>query len=507
MEQPETDATSSADARHTFPVGLATRLGVLTAALAIVLVLGATEIALRWSERSRLEDARREALTIGATLSSYLTRVAPRGERDSILDAFTHWARNDISGTNATVYLVQRGQLVTLSAVDSTVLGGGADPLDSTAFSDRTEQTKFMQSPEPTWRIALPLGGPTPFGVLDVRVSTERLAAWARVERRRGYALALASALLVAVAVAWLMVRWVGRPLGALGHVMTATREGAGWGPEATPIGPREFRTLAQRYNALRSALIRREHESEARGALLALEERTRTVDRLAAMAETSASFAHEVGTPLNTIRGHLQLLRSDIGGAPEATQQRIDLVLEQLDRVTTIVRHGVDRYVWPAPAPAPVDLATVTQRLLQFLAPSCLAAGVTVELTDNEATPTFAACDADMVQQILLNLLKNAIEAAGGGGHVSVAVGRQDGAACITVSDDGPGLSEAVRSRLFDPFATTKGPDGTGLGLVISRRLVRAQRGALELLPSDRGVTWRLTLPSASSDGAEDGE
>jgi signal transduction histidine kinase len=302
-------------------------------------------------------------------------------------------------------------------------------------------------------------------------------------------------------------VRWVGRPLGALGQVMAATREGVGWGPEATPIGPREFRSLAQRYNALRSALIRREHESEARGALLALEERTRTVDRLAAMAETSASFAHEVGTPLNTIRGHLQLLRSDIGGAPEATQQRIDLVLEQLDRVTTIVRHGVDRYVWPAPAPAPVDLATITRRLLQFLAPSCLAAGVTVELTDNEATPTFAACDADMVQQILLNLLKNAIEAAGGGGHVSVAVGRQDGAAYITVSDDGPGLSEAVRSRLFDPFATTKGPDGTGLGLVISRRLVRAQRGALELVPSDRGVTWRLTLPSASSAGPEDGE
>ena len=89
----------------------------------------------------------------------------------------------------------------------------------------------------------------------------------------------------------------------------------------------------------------------------------------------------------------------------------------------------------------------------------------------------------------------------------MTVVVGRQNGGACITVSDDGPGLSEAVRSRLFDPFATTKGPDGTGLGLVISRRLVRAQRGALELLPSDRGVTWRLTLPSASPSHREDDE
>ncbi len=503
MEETHADAADPPNGRHAFPVGLATRLATLTAALAVVLVLGATEIALRWSERSRLEDARREALTVGATLSSYLTRVAARGQRDSILDAFTHWARNDISGTNATVYLVQRGQLVTLTAVDSTVLTE-ADPLDSVAFATRTEQTALVRSPEPTWRIALPLGGPPPFGVLDVRVSTQRLESWARTERRRGYALALASALLVAVAVAWLMVRWVGRPLGALGQVMTATRQATGWGPEAPEMGPREFRTLAQRYNALRAALIRRERESEARGALLALEERTRTVDRLAAMAETSASFAHEVGTPLNTVRGHLQLLRSDIAAAPDAPGQRIDLVLEQLARVTAIVRDGVDRYVWPTPAPAAVDLAGLARRVLQFLEPSFAAAGVTVELGAADGVPVRAQCDPDMVQQIMLNLLKNAVEATGSGGQVTVTVDRHEDRACITVSDDGPGLSEAVRSRLFDPFATTKGPDGTGLGLVISRRLARAQRGDLELLSSNRGVAWRLTLPSAG-DGMEE--
>jgi signal transduction histidine kinase len=502
MEQTHPDAVDAPNGQHAFPVGLATRLATLTAALAVVLVLGATEIALRWSERSRLEDARREALTVGATLSSYLTRVAVRGQRDSILDAFTHWARNDISGTNATVYLVQRGQLVTLTAVDSTVLAD-ADPLDSAAFATRTEQTAFVRAPEPTWRIALPLGSPRPFGVLDVRVSTQRLETWARTERRRAYALALASALLVAVAVAWLLVRWVGRPLGSLGQVMTTTRKGAGWGPEAPEMGPREFRTLAQRYNALRAALIRRERESEARGALLALEERTRTVDRLAAMAETSASFAHEVGTPLNTVRGHLQLLRSDIATAPDATGQRIDLVLEQLDRVTTIVREGVDRYVWPTPAPTAIDLGALAQRVLQFLEPSFVAAGVTVTLEAADGAPVRAQCDPDMVQQILLNLLKNAVEATGSGGRVSVTVARQDDRACVTVADDGPGLSEAVRSRLFDPFATTKGPDGTGLGLVISRRLARAQRGDLELLPRDRGVAWRVTLPPAQ-DGTE---
>jgi signal transduction histidine kinase len=489
-----------------YPLGLAGRLAVFTAVLAVVLVLGATEVALRWSERSRLEDARREALTVGTTLASYLTRVAPTGQRDSLLDAFTHWARNDISGTNATVYLAQHGRLVTVTAVDSSLLVE-ADPLDSAAFAARSERTAFVAVPEPTWRIALPLGRGRPFGLLDVRVSTQRLADWARAERRRGYALAITSALLVAAGVAWLVSRWVGRPLAELGRVITATRKGEGWGPEAPLIGPSEFRALARRYNALRAALITREQESEARGALLAIEERARTVDRLAAMAETSASVAHEVGTPLNTIRGHLQLLRSDLVQTPGAKPERVGLVLEQVDRVITIVRQSLDRYEWPAPTVETVDLTALVERTLRFLDPSFTAAGVAarVEHDAEHPEPVLAACDPGMVEQILLNLTKNAIEATRAGGHVTLAVARTGGRAEIRVRDDGPGLSAEARAQLFNPFATTKGPDGTGLGLAISRRLARALDGELTLVPTDRGVTWSLTLPLAPRAANED--
>jgi len=100
------------------------------------------------------------------------------------------------------------------------------------------------------------------------------------------------------------------------------------------------------------------------------------------------------------------------------------------------------------------------------------------------------------MVEQILLNLCKNAIEASRSGGHLVITVGIDGSTTEVLVADDGPGLSPTVRAQLFSPFATTKGPDGTGLGLTVSRRLARAQHGDLVLVPTEHGVTWRLTLP-----------
>ena len=101
------------------------------------------------------------------------------------------------------------------------------------------------------------------------------------------------------------------------------------------------------------------------------------------------------------------------------------------------------------------------------------------------------------MVEQILLNLLKNAIEALPGGGtvddrHRALAITM----AYIDVQDDGPGLDAEAEPNLFRPFSTTKGPLGTGLGLAVSRRLARMLGGDLVHVPSARGVRWRLTLP-----------
>ena len=109
------------------------------------------------------------------------------------------------------------------------------------------------------------------------------------------------------------------------------------------------------------------------------------------------------------------------------------------------------------------------------------------------------AICDPQLVEQILLNLLKNSIEALTPGQHVTVSAGVENGDAYLEVSDDGPGLAEEARRQLFQPFSTTKGEAGTGLGLAVSRQLARALGGDLEHVPSPRGTRWRLTLPAAA--------
>jgi two-component system, NtrC family, sensor kinase len=288
----------------------------------------------------------------------------------------------------------------------------------------------------------------------------------------------------------------VGRPLDALGRAMAGAHRGAHGSPAAPEIGPPEFRELARRYNRLREALASREQESAARAMLLSLEERARGFDRLALLQETATGFAHEIGTPLNTLSGHLQLLRDDLAVQENQTAiDRVRLLLAQVDRVAGIVRAALERGSWPRPYVQSADLTEIATRMLRFLEPAFTDAGVTAQL--QSASPTIAACDPGMVEQILLNLLKNAIEALSPGNTVRIATFIKDTQACIEVTDDGPGIDPEAEPTLFQPFSTTKGTEGTGLGLAVSRRLARTLGGDLLYLPSRQGARWRLTLPT----------
>jgi two-component system NtrC family sensor kinase len=214
-------------------------------------------------------------------------------------------------------------------------------------------------------------------------------------------------------------------------------------------------------------------------------------------MHETAAVFAHEIGTPLNTVSGHLQLLRDDFEAQHDPKgMERTRLLLAQVDRVAGIVRAGLDRGPWPTPLRQREDLHAIALRMTRFFEPSLSEARVRTHLPEDGGQPVLATCDPAMVEQILLNLLKNAIEALSGGGTVTIATGRSDHMAYIDVQDDGPGLDAEATTNLFRPFSTTKGPLGTGLGLAVSRRLARMLGGDLIHVPSARGVRWRLTLP-----------
>jgi signal transduction histidine kinase len=479
-------------------LGLPRRLAAITALLAILLVAGTTELALSLAERSRLEDLREESVDLATTLAAYLTRIAPTGEPSALAVGIAGWSRRHLTETTAAVFIQDADSLVPTAASDSTVTRQ-ADDLDAEALSRRAVGWRFRAVPRPAWQVVVPLGGARPYGVLDVQVYTGRLEEWARTERRRAYELALAAALLLSLGVGLLTSRWVGVPLRSLSHAMAGAHGGAEGAPTAPELGPPEFRALARGYNELRNALATREQESEARAGLLSLEERAKGLDRQAQAEEIAASFAHEIGTPLNTTNGHLQLLYEDLQRAGEfVAAERVALVLEQLDRVAKIVRGGLSRGGWPEPRAVATDLHALAAGMLRFMEPSLSAARVSATLVSAGARGSaIARTDPDLTDQIVLNLLKNAIEALAPGGRITLTAGRDGSQAFLEIADDGPGLSPDARNQLFQPFVTSKGAAGTGLGLAVSRRLARALGGELAYVPTEKGTRWRLTLPA----------
>jgi signal transduction histidine kinase len=476
------------------PMGLPRRLAFLTAVMAVLLVLGATEVALSWSARTRLEDFRLESVALANTLASLLLRAAPSGNVESLSGTLEGWARHRLTESQATVYLARGSTLVPIASSGTAPAQPPVhDAYDVLARHDTS--VRLVSGDDPAWMVLVPLGSTRPYGVLEVRVSTRRLQDWARQERQRAYLLALLSALLVALGVAVLTARWVGRPLAAIGNAMARAHGGTKGSPPAPEIGPPEFRELARRYNRLRDALTAREQESAARAMLLSLEERARGIDRVALVHETAAGFAHEIGTPLNTMSGHLQLLRDDLASQnDEAGVDRVRLLLAQVDRVAGIVRAALQQGSWPRPYLQSMELGEIASRMLRFLEPAFSDAGVTAHLVPS--APVFASSDPALVEQILLNLLKNAIEALGPGNGVGVESGQEVALAFIDIFDDGPGLDPEAEAYLFRPFSTTKAR-GAGLGLSVSRQLARMLGGDLVRVPSRRGVRWRLTLPA----------
>ena len=481
-------------------LGLPARLAALTAALALVLVVAATEVALSWSGRSRREDLRLESVVLGNALAAYLARNAPTGDTVSLRQGLDDWSGRRSTQTLAWATVPTPAGLRQVRGPRSAGALPASDAADVTALAQGTTEVHYHAGRDPGWHVVVPIGAPRAVAAADIQFSTRRLQDWARLERRRAYLAACIAALLVALGVALITTRWVGKPLQAIGRAMSDAHGGASGAPPAAETGPWEFRALARRYNRLREALAARERESAARAALLALEEHARGLERLALVQQTAAGLAHEIGTPLNTVNGHLQLLRDDLMAARQtAAADRVRLLLTQIERVAGIVRAGLERGAWPTPTVRPADLDDVASRILRFLEPAFADAGVMAAAArEPAARRARALCDPELVEQILLNLLKNSLEALAPGQHVTVSTGVEHGEAYMEVADDGPGLAETAQRQLFQPFSTTKGEAGTGLGLSVSRQLARALGGDLEHLPARVGTRWRLTLPAA---------
>ena len=215
------------------------------------------------------------------------------------------------------------------------------------------------------------------------------------------------------------------------------------------------------------------------------------------ALGRATAALAHEIRNPLNSIRLTVQLLERRLGTGG-IRQEDLKTVRAEVDRLSNLLNDVLDLQRVRQPRPQVQPVLPVLQHCLNLLERQAEMQNTSVKL-DAPEEELSAQFDAHQLTQAVVNLLLNAIEASSEGGAVHVGAFSRDGKVEVQVRDDGPGLDAEQQERLFEPFYTTK-PSGTGLGLAVSRELIRSQGGDLRLISSASGACFVVELPKGSN-------
>ena len=209
--------------------------------------------------------------------------------------------------------------------------------------------------------------------------------------------------------------------------------------------------------------------------------------EKLSTAGVLMSGLAHEIGTPLGVVSMRLQLMRRKLSEDSE-DRKTLDIALSQLNRVTGLIRQLLD-FARAKPGPEqPVDAAWVGGTVRDLVAPLVQKRSASLDLVVPSDMARING-SPDGVQQIVLNLVMNALQAIGDGGKVVVSARVEDGTVCLDVDDDGPGIPEDLRASVFDPFYTTKKQgEGTGLGLTVVLGLVRQMGASMAVEASPLG-------------------
>jgi signal transduction histidine kinase len=354
--------------------------------------------------------------------------------------------------------------------------------------------------------VALPVRAPGGAVVLARRATLiEREVA---ASRRRLLLLTLVLTSTAAVIVHLVLRRTLSAPLGEILRGIRAL--GTPGTPEPIRLGPDagELQQLADTFNAMVAELDERERslvrQTEER---MALERRLLEAEKFAVIGRVSGGLAHELGSPLAVIAMRADAVGAE-PGASEAARRNAEGIASEVDRITKLVdgllyvgrRRGIQQ--------EPVDLRGILAGAVEHVSPRARASGIELEVRAPEE-PVVVLGQATLLRHVLLNLLRNAVQALafgpGGEGRIRAAVERDGSGARVVVEDNGPGIGPGDLPHVFEPFYTTKEVgEGTGLGLAVSRGVVEEHGGTLTLeAPACGGVRAVVSLPAVPQPAA----
>lgn len=463
---------------------------VITVLGTVIAVLGvSTYFSFRYWAAQSLATSEQQALLAASSIQTALESALTLG-RSEIARRSLRELQERASVTSARVY-----------SADGTVL-------ISTASGEVGSRTSGMWIPEPTElpreglvrsssdeeiaRAFLPLDVPGA-AVLEVEFSVAAVRAAVQRGGRLGIGLLVASVLVLALMVMTMFEREVVAPLHRMDGLLAATEDGA----PRRGRQPDELRRLEDSV----TRLIERERTAEELAA-----KRDRQIaarEGLARVGEMAAEMAHEFKRPLASIRTAVDMLQQEYV-LEEGGRQTLEGVEAQLERLTDTMG---DLFSLARPVvleKEPLDVAEVVDDALVLLAGYPGAGGTELVRDYADDLPPVPG-DRRRLEQAVLNLMVNAVEAMHGGGTLSVTIQPRDGAVELAFRDTGPGMTSAEIEDAFRPFHSTK-PVGTGLGLPLVARIVAAHQGRIDMESTPgQGTAVRILLPRVQGEATRE--
>lgn len=291
------------------------------------------------------------------------------------------------------------------------------------------------------------------------------------------------------------------------------TRWGAvSWQPMHDQSRPRGFRAsirdVTERHQLREELRLHNQHleqlVQERTAKIAQLEEHRLKIEKLAALGQMAAGVAHEVNNPLAGIRNAFALFKSNLSPDDE-NYELLELIDGEIDRISSITHQMYQLYRPSQQSPRQFDLLRTVSDVVVLMRPLATKNHVRIDVETNSCIgndllgPTEILLREGELKQILLNVVRNALQASPSGSIICVDIATTQTSACVRVVDQGEGVTSAVAAKLFDPFFSTKTGtrEGMGLGLSVSRSLTEAMGGTITLRNNEStGACVTITVP-----------
>jgi two-component system NtrC family sensor kinase len=338
-------------------------------------------------------------------------------------------------------------------------------------------------------------------GVLDVTVSLAEMDAQIVQGRVRMAVLTVLAIVASSLILAWMTRRLVVRPVRALAAGTRALANGD-LTTRIPETGSHELGELARAFNSMTEKLAEARHQVVQ-------------AEKLASVGRLAAGVAHEINNPLTGVLTYASLLRRQVEDRPEFAED-LDVIVRETKRCREIVKGLLDFSRQTVPDRKSIDVNEVVRRAIAVVMHRLKLRRVSLDL-DLSPNPEIVLADANQIQQVVVNLLLNAVDALGpeGGtvrletrsslappGNGDAPHGQRPAGIEIVVQDSGHGIPAETLAHVFDPFFSTKGVRGTGLGLAVSWGIVTSHGGSIGVKSEvDEGTRFSVWLPRETRD------